>query len=184
MAVAAAVAIKASAGILVPILIVGVARRSRFALGLLVGFAAATAASLDAFGANLPNLSQQARLVVPTGVPNLLGYAVGAGGETSGLRTALTIVLVVVVAGCAGWALRTRRWLTPCGWVTLALVLTLSWTLPWYVAWVLPFAALARSRGLRIVATVFGVYLFLAWMPYGHSLQDRLHIDPSSTLLG
>jgi hypothetical protein len=133
---------------------------------------------------NLPNIAQQDRLVVPDGLPNLLGLALGFGGYTSQMRTALTLALVVVVAAASIWVWRTRRWLTACGVVTLAVLLTLGWTLPWYILWLLPFAALSRSRGLRIAATVFGVYIYLAWMPYSSEILGFLHINPTNTNLG
>jgi hypothetical protein len=48
----------------------------------------------------------------------------------------------------------------------------------------LPFTALSRSRALRIAAAVFGVYIYLAWMPYSAQILSFLHIDPSTTTLG
>ena len=82
------------------------------------------------------------------------------------------------------WTWRTRRWLTACGWASLVLVATLSWTLPWYIIWLLPFAALSRSRGLRIAAAVLGVYIYLAWMPYSSEILGFLHVNPANTTLG
>ena len=184
IALVAAVAIKASAAVLIPIVLCGTQRRMRVLLGLIIGFAATTAMTLYAFGANLPNLGQQDRLVIPYGIPNLTGLALGLGGETTQIRSILTVVLVAVVAGCCVWAWRTRRWLTPCGWVSLALVVTLSWTLPWYIAWVLPFAALARGRWLRVAAAVLAVYIYLAWMPYSKEVLGFIHVDPTTTQQG
>jgi hypothetical protein len=180
----AAVSIKASAAVLIPVVVAGAARRIRVAIGVLIGLAAAAAMTILAFGVNLPNIAQQDRLVVPDGLPNLLGLALGFGGYTSQMRTALTLALVVVVAAASIWVWRTRRWLTACGVVTLAVLLTLGWTLPWYILWLLPFAALSRSRGLRIAATVFGVYIYLAWMPYSSEILGFLHINPTNTNLG
>ena len=40
------------------------------------------AASLIAFGLHIPDLSTQSRLVTNESVPNLIGLALGAGGET------------------------------------------------------------------------------------------------------
>src|SRR5262249_7476148 len=57
------------------------------------------------------------------------------------------------------------RLLRASGWANVALLLTLSWVLPWYVLWVLPFAALSASRRLRVTALVLGVYLIVAWAP-------------------
>ena len=184
IALVAAVAIKASAAVLIPIVLAGTARRMRLALGLLIGFAAAAAMTIDAFGLNLPNIGQQARFVIPAGIPNLTGLALGFGGETAQMRYVLSLLLFAVIIGWSIWTWRTRRWLTACGWASLVLVATLSWTLPWYIVWLLPFAALARSRGLRIAAVVLGVYIYLAWMPYSTEILGFLHVNPANTTLG
>jgi hypothetical protein len=184
VALVAAVSIKASSAVLVPVVVAGAARRIRVAIGLVIGLLGSVALTVVMFGVNLPNIGQQDRLVIPDGIPNLLGLALGFGGYTSQMRTVLTLLLAAVIAGAAIWTWRTRRWLTACGVVTLALLLTLGWTLPWYILWLLPFAALSRSRGLRIAAVVFGVYIYLAWMPYSTEILGFLHINPANTNLG
>jgi hypothetical protein len=184
VAIAAAIAIKASAGILAPVVLLGVARRTRVALGLLIGLLAAAAATVVAFGVNLPNIAQQDRIVVQNGIPNLIGYLVGAGGETARLHSLLTLVLALGVLCCAAWAARTRDWIAACGGAALVTVLTLSWMLPSYVLWVLPFAALARGRWLRVATVVFAVYVFLFWMPYTDALEHFLHLHLSNSVVG
>jgi hypothetical protein len=181
--IALAVAVKASCGILVPIFILGSLRRTRFTLGLLVGAIAAGVATLLAFGPNLPNITQQDGLVDRQSVPNIIGYIAGLGGENQGLHRLLTIVLVLGILYCALWAARTRDWLTASGYATLLVLLTLSWTLPSYIVWLLPFAALAAGRSLRIATLVFGVYVFLFWMPYSMSLENALDLHLVSTTL-
>jgi hypothetical protein len=47
----------------------------------------------------------------------------------------------------------------------LGLLATLSWQAPWYVLWLLPFAALTRRSHLRVATLVFGVYLLVAFAP-------------------
>jgi alpha-1,6-mannosyltransferase len=183
-AIAAAVAIKASAGILAPIFLLGAARRLRLALGLLIGLLAATAATLLAFGVNLPNLAQQSSLVVQNGIPNLVGYLSGAGGETGGLHRLFMLALALGAVGCAVWAARTRDWIAACGGAALVTLLTLSWMLPSYLLWVLPFAALARGRWLRIATVIFAVYVFIFWMPYTAALERFLHIHLATTAVG
>ena len=184
IALVAAVAIKASSAVLVPIIVAGAARRIRVATGVVIGLVAASAMTVIAFGVNLPNVGQQDRLVIPDGIPNLIGLALGFGGYTSQMRTVLTLLLVAAVAGAVVWVWRTRRWLTACGVATFALLLTLGWTLPWYILWLLPFAALSRSRGLKVAAAVLGIYIYLAWMPYSSEVLGFLHINPATTNLG
>jgi hypothetical protein len=45
----------------------------------------------------------------------------------------------------------------------------------------LPFAALARPRALRVATVVFGVYVLLFWMPYSNSLDVFFHLRLAST---
>ena len=66
----------------------------------------------------------------------------------------------------------------------MALLVTLSWVLPWYVLWVLPFAALSSSRRLRVGALVLGVYLVISWAPASTLLWSKIGFYPEKTPLG
>jgi hypothetical protein len=66
----------------------------------------------------------------------------------------------------------------------VALLVTLSWVLPWYVLWVLPLAALSSSRRLRVVSLVLGAYLIIAWAPASGKLWDAIGFHPEKTALG
>jgi hypothetical protein len=183
-ALVAAVAIKASAGILLPIVLLGSQRRLRLLAGMVAGGVIIGAATLYAFGPHLPNLSDQTRLVSGDGLPNVIGYSLGLGGETQGMHDVLTGVLAATVLGCCVWAWRTRDWLRPATVAMLVLLLTLSWELPWYIYWLLPLAAFVRSRALRGIALVFGLYLLLAWIPLTTDLISSLNFQPNATPLG
>ncbi|HEX2702499.1 MAG TPA: hypothetical protein VHM72_03595 [Solirubrobacteraceae bacterium] len=179
-----AVAIKASAVVLIPIVLAGSARRLRLATGFLIGAAGLAAASIAAFGLNVPDLSQQDALVIPGSVPNVVGYLIGDGGASPGVRLAFTIALAAVVVVCTIWAWRSHDWMLPCGVAILALLLTLSWELPWYLIWLLPFAALARGRRIRIAAIVLGVYMFMVAMPYSTTVERAIGLHPNTTIVG
>src|SRR5262249_33498599 len=59
--------------------------------------------------------------------------------------------------GLVAWR---REWALPAiGLVLFASALSLSWVMPWYLAWSLPFAALARPRAL-----VPGAVLTCRWL--------------------
>jgi hypothetical protein len=188
MAFAAAVAIKASAAILLPVVLAALLRRRRdllqLLLGMVLGGLVFGAASIFAFGSHLPDLATQGRLVTMISIPNLLGLALGQGGESETLRVLLSGVLVVCVAGCSWLAWRTRDSLTAAGWASVALLVTLSWVLPWYVLWVLPLAALSSSSRLRTTALLFGVYLIFAWAPVTGDLFNAIDFHPEKTALG
>jgi hypothetical protein len=192
-ALAVAVGIKASAAVLIPVVLVSVLREPRVLvqvlLGLLLAAAAIAAASVIAFGLHIPDLSTQSKLVTSESVPNLLGLALGAGGESETLRKVMSVALVACVLLCC-WRAFSRRWpsadgaITAAGWASVALLLTLSWVLPWYVLWALPLAALSSSRRLRVVVLVLGVYLIVVWMPLSSALWHVLDFHPEKTAIG
>jgi len=184
----AAVAVKASGAVLIPVVLAGLLRMPRRLAQVLLGMAATTAviaaASLIAFGLHFPDLSTQSRLVTSVSVPNLIGLALGQGGETDWLHTLLSATLIVAVALCCAQAWRRRSALTAAGWSSVALLVTLSWVLPWYVLWVLPMAALSSSVRLRRTALVLGAYLIIAWAPASGQLWNAIHFHPEKTSLG
>jgi hypothetical protein len=187
-ALAGAIALKASAGLLVPMLIASLLRAPRRLAQMMLGLAVAGLAlgvcSAVAFGVHLPDLGTQGRLVIPMSMPNVLGLALGQGGETDTMRTLLLAALLCSVLGCAVLAWRWRDALSASGWATVALLVTLSWVLPWYVLWMLPLVALSRSRALRRTALVVGAYLILTWMPLATAMDNAIGIRPTKTSLG
>jgi hypothetical protein len=204
-----ATAIKASGGVLIPVVLVGLLRTPRRLVQVLLGMAVAAvivgAASLIAFGLHIPDLSTQGRLVTSESVPNLIGLAIGAGGESETLRKLMSGVLVASILCCCWLAWRSRspaagspavsspaeatggladRLLIASGWASVALLVTLSWVLPWYILWVLPLAALSSSRRLRTTALVLGVYLIVAWAPVSGLLWKAIGFYPEKTPIG
>jgi hypothetical protein len=183
-----ATGIKASGGVLIPVVLAGLLRTPRRLTQVLIGMALATlltaAASLLAFGVHIPDLSTQSSLVTDVSVPNLIGLAIGAGGETKALHDLLTVALALSVLACCAQAWRRGAAVTASGWASVALLVTLSWVLPWYVLWVLPMAALSSSRRLRATALAIGVYMIVAWAPASGYLWDAIGFHPEKTSLG
>jgi hypothetical protein len=183
-----AAAFKASAGVLIPVVLAGLLHAPRrlvqvllgmFIAGVLVG-----AASLLAFGLHIPDLSTQSRVVTLESVPNLLGLAVGAGGETELIHRLMSGALALSLLACCWFAWRRRETLTAEGWASVALLVTLGWVLPWYVVWILPLAALSASRRLRVTALVLGAYLIIAWAPVSGLLWNAIGFHPEKTSIG
>lgn len=176
--------IKASALVLVPLLLL-VGERRRFLRGGLEASAVIGAASLIAFGTHVPNVSTQSHLVTGVGLPNLAGLALGLGGETDALRTIISVLLVVLLAcGTLRVARGAGDWLVVAGVSMLGLLVSLSWSAPWYLLWLLPFAALARTPWLRRASLIYGAYLIVAFMPAAPMLAHAIHFAPNSTQLG
>ena len=184
----AATALKASGGVLIPIVLASLVRAPRrftqVVLGMILAGAVVGGASLIAFGLHIPDLSTQSKVVTSISLPNLLGLALGAGGETETLHSLLSAVLALSILACCAMAYRRRESIAASGWATVALLVTLGWVLPWYILWLLPLAALARSRRLRNTALVLGAYLIVAWSPASGLLWASIGFQPSKTPLG
>ena len=177
--------IKAAAAPLVPIFLAAGAAATVALAGSVLAIGVFGLASLIAFGVRLPDVATQNRLVTAIGIPNVVGLALGQGGETANLHVIFTVAVVLAVGACTIWVFR-----RPCDWAgasalaLLVLVVSLSWAAPWYVLWILPFAALSGARWLRTVVLVLGAYLILAFMPAAVMLAADIGFRPAATALG
>ena len=179
-----AVAIKASAAVLLPLFLFAGPRR-RFLAGAGLAAAIIAAASLIAFGWHGPDLGTQSRLVTAIGIPNLIGVVLGQGGETATLHAIIAAVVgLAVLAGAIRAFRRSDELVAICAVVLLLIVVSLSWAAPWYVSLVLPFAALAGRARVRIAVLVLGAYFILSFMPAALTLLGDIHFRPDLTPLG
>ena len=180
----AAVALKASAGLLAPVIALGAARRGRAVGGFAGGGVALAGLTLLFFGPHLPDVADQSRLVNILSVPNVAGYLAGHGGADATVRHIAVIAGLAGGAICAAVAWRTRRWVSPAGWAGLVSLATVSWLCAWYIIWALPFAALSRSRTLRAVTLAVVVVLVLIRTGDVYNLLARdlgLHLGNTAT---
>jgi hypothetical protein len=100
-------------------------------------------------------------------VPGFVGAVFGGTvGHVTG------IVLGVLFFGLCAWLLRRVwqgriDWIDAGAWTALGLLATASSLLPWYVAWLLPLAALATDRRLwRIAIVTTGVVELIQLIGY------------------
>jgi alpha-1,6-mannosyltransferase len=167
----AAVAVKASAGLLLPFLLLGARHRRRVLAGGLAAAVAVLVVAALAFGGSalsvVNQIHEQQRFVASDSVPRRLAWLLGLHGLPSGLRLAFMLGFALVVAWLL-WA--TWRawidWIAAAGWATLALLVSTAWLVPWYVVWLLPFAAVARDRRLRGAALLFCLYVVVTRVTY------------------
>ncbi|MGH2909815.1 MAG: hypothetical protein ACRDK8_11010, partial [Solirubrobacteraceae bacterium] len=87
----------------------------------------------------------------PQSVPGFIAWGLGLGRLSHGVVISLQVIDVIVFV----WlivAVRRHRidWIAATGWAVVALLVTSTFLLPWYVVWLLPFAALSDSRALRL----------------------------------
>lgn len=163
--------VKASAGLVLPFLVLGGQRRRTVLLGVCAGAAAVVAVAVAAFGGEafgfVKQIHEQQRLVASSSVPSELASLLGYGKIPSGLRAAFTVGFVAVVAGLLAATWRRRiDWLAAAGWTTLALLVTTAWLVPWYVVWLLPLAALSRDRRLWIATLLFCGFVLATRVTY------------------
>jgi alpha-1,6-mannosyltransferase len=159
-----AAALKATAGIALPFLLI--ARRSRRAIaGAAAAAAGVAVVSALAFGSGalrlVEQLSQQQAWVAGKSVPSVIAHGLGLPGITPGMRIVDALLLVTGLAVLLWRTWRAADWLRATGWATLLLLVTSAWLLPWYVVWLLPFAAVAGDARLRIATLAFTAFVVI-----------------------
>jgi hypothetical protein len=176
---------KPSAALLAPIVVLGCRRRLP-ALGGAAGAGALVLAVLGLrYGGHLPATGIQDRLVTPLSIPNVLAALGGQGGETGGDRALAHLALGLAAVAAAGVVTWRRAWLPGAvGFVMLAAVVTLGWTMPWYVWWILPFAALARTKWLAGACVLLTVWLALGAIPQMPKLVHHFGYFPTRSAVG
>jgi hypothetical protein len=187
VAIAVAIAVKYTMVLLVPFLLYAAWREhgreglKRLVTGIVVAGIPLLAMSVAMFGFTVGNVHDQSRLVTDLSIPNLVGWAIGLQGAAPGLVNAM-VVLVVAVVGYQ--LLKRREWLSGAGWGTVALLASLGWLMPWYIIWLLPLAAIAADRRLRIVALGATVFVTLSFMPVVLPFLKQHGIDPMAGKVG
>ncbi|MFN8175492.1 MAG: polyprenol phosphomannose-dependent alpha 1,6 mannosyltransferase MptB [Solirubrobacteraceae bacterium] len=159
-AVAAAVAVKATGGLLLPFLVIGARGGRRRAV-------AGAVAALVAFGAlgfalyGTGPLGVAGTILGATedhigelrSVPGILSAYSGLGPIGGAARIGLGALFLLALVGSLAWAVRRPdRWIAAAAAATLALLLTATQLHPWYVVWTLPLAALSGDRRIRAAA--------------------------------
>jgi len=105
-------------------------------------------------------------------IPGLISTKLGlmTAGHVTGVAFGIAFL------GVFAWLVRKvwrgeQDWINGAGWCTVALLIASSAMFPWYVAWLLPFAALGTDRRLLHAAIVItGVVLgveVLGYIPHG-----------------
>ena len=161
-----AVAVKFTAILLLPFLLVAVRPARARMIQILQGAVAAAiplaAMSVAVFGLSLPNLQDQSTLLTDFSIPNVLGLVLGVGGGTP---TLLRVLDVAAVAAILVLLRRRGDWISRAGWATLALIVSLAWLMPWYAIWLAPLAALGTSVRLRRAMLALTVFLVVTFVP-------------------
>ncbi|HTZ64251.1 MAG TPA: hypothetical protein VMB51_09110 [Solirubrobacteraceae bacterium] len=167
-AVIAGALVKATVAVLLPFMLADRRRARQGRLAILAGGLAALVLGLLAgylaFGSHGVNLiaalNRDSAFVSTDSFPNELAHLFGKPGvfpvDHDLLKAALALIVVYLL-----W--RTWHgydWVAASGWALLAISVTSTWLLAWYILWPLPLAVVARDRRL-LLATLFVQGLFV-----------------------
>ena len=125
-------------------------------LGLLIGYAAFGAHGIDVVAA----LNRDAAFVSTDSFPTEIAHLFGKPGVFPIDHDLLKAALVVIVIYLLWRTWRGYDWIAASGWTLLAISVTSTWLLAWYILWPLPLAVVARDRRL-LAATLFVQALFI-----------------------
>ncbi|GAC1538048.1 MAG: hypothetical protein NVS2B9_04490 [Myxococcales bacterium] len=167
-AIVIAAGIKAPAILLLPFVVICARDRRRAIAGAAAGAITVALASLLAFGSVSPlaAFQEQNNFHTNRSVIGEVFRLFSSPLATPDAQRPATIALIAAVAALIVWVHRTRAGvIAAAGWATAALLVTLLWEFPWYVSMLLPLAALAADRRLRIAALAITVVLLAAYVP-------------------
>jgi alpha-1,6-mannosyltransferase len=178
-------AIKVTAGLILPFALVDArgriagARRRDILIGAGVTAALMAVFAFVLFGTGPLHLPATIEKVQSKGnwqsIPGFV--AARLGFDSIGQPAALVLGAGFAVTTC--WLLwRVWRgeldWIAAAGWAAVALLVTAASLLPWYIAWLMPLAALGRDRRLWqvsiVLTAVIGCFQLLAYIPHASSL--------------
>jgi hypothetical protein len=167
-AVVAGALVKATVAALLPFMLL--ARRSEVRRGIsivagaLAALALGAVAALLAFGVHgidlVAALNRDAAFVSTDSFPTEIAHLFGKPGVFPVDHDLLKAALVVIVLHLLWRTWRGYDWVAASGWTLLAISVTSTWLLAWYILWPLPLALVARDRRL-LVATLVVQALFI-----------------------
>jgi Glycosyltransferase family 87 len=179
-----AAGVKLTAGLFLPFALAGAggrlsrSRRRDVLIGATAAAVAVAALGFAAFGSGpmhlVASISQSQSEGDWHSIPGFIGSRLGL--TTIGHATG--IALAVVFSGVFCWLVgRVWRgevdWIDGAAWTVVALLITASSLLPWYVAWLIPLAALGTDRRLWPAAIamtgVIQAVQVLGYIPHGGS---------------
>jgi alpha-1,6-mannosyltransferase len=162
--VVAGALVKATVAALLPFMIH--ARRSRAQiLGALGALACGAVVAYVVFGVDGVNvvaaLNRDAAFVSTDSFPTEIAHLFGKPGVFPVDHDLLKAALVLIVVHLLWRTWRGYDWVAASGWTLLAISVTSTWLLAWYILWPLPLAVISRDRRL-LVATLAIQALFVA----------------------
>jgi alpha-1,6-mannosyltransferase len=161
--VVAGALVKATVAVLLPFMILSKRRlrpllgaAAALVVGALIGYAVFGIHGIDVVAA----LNRDAAFVSTDSFATEIAHLFGKPGVFPVDHTLLKVALVLIAAHLLWRTWRGYDWVAASGWTLLAISVTSTWLLAWYILWPLPLAVVARDRRL-LVATLFVQALFI-----------------------
>jgi alpha-1,6-mannosyltransferase len=176
---ASASAVKVTAGLTLPFLVLGAKRKGLTIAGALAAAVVIVSASLVAFGLDAfdalglvgENQERTSRWSLPQrsadGIGALTGASAGTAVDFTRAAFALAFVCALGRLLYRSWraASGSHYWLEAAGWAMLGLLVASAWLVPWYAIWLLPLAALSTSRALQAGTLALCAYMLVIAVP-------------------
>ncbi len=170
--------VKASAAVPLPFMLAATRDRWRTlaamigagVVTLVVALLAFGSDAVDGLGLISDNQNRTSKYSLPhkgVDLVELLAGSVDRDAWADAFRLLLVALLGMFVVWLLWRVLRDRDWwIDATGWATLGVLLASAWLVPWYLLWLLPFAALARDRRLLVACTAFSAYTLAIAIPF------------------
>jgi hypothetical protein len=161
--VVAGALVKATVAVLLPFMILS--KRSlapllgaavALAVGVVIGYAAFGIHGIDIVAA----LNRDAAFVSTDSFATEIAHLFGKPGVFPIDHDLLKVALVLIVVHLMWRTWRGYDWVAASGWTLLAISVTSTWLLAWYILWPLPLAVITRDRRL-LIATLAVQALFI-----------------------
>jgi hypothetical protein len=147
-------ALKASALVAAPFALLAARGRRKLVAAEIGALTIVGAVSYAAFGATPLNalgvLGLDQSLTSRHSVPSTLARVADLG--VAPVHVTLELAYIALLAVLLVRTARGGDWVRAAGWAAFGLLVATSWLMPWYVLWVLPFAAVAGDGPLSVAA--------------------------------
>jgi alpha-1,6-mannosyltransferase len=159
----ASVAVKATAGVVLPFMALGARRRRSAIEGILIGGVVIGLVALAVFGTAAKDpftlAAGHRNYYFEQSVPQHVAVLLNVDPRSHILRRLFELIGLAAIAILLLRTMRRRDWLSGAGWATFAVLVTTTYMQPWYTIWVLPFAAVARDRRLVYATLALGTFV-------------------------
>jgi alpha-1,6-mannosyltransferase len=173
-----AAGVKASALVPLPFMLVAARDKRAMFTGMFTAAVLAPLTALAVFGTDALNglnlLSSNQDRTSRYSLPQVTVDALGRPLHSLDHAAAIDVtrgMFVLALAAVVAWLLvrtwrRPETWLANAGWATFGVLLASAWLVPWYLLWLLPFAAVSRDRALIVATVLLSGYTMAIAIPF------------------